>query len=133
MSKVILVNPSMATVGYGIVTPRWLFVIAQATPQNLVGTPVVVDETIKEFDASIISPGDIVGISIQTGNCVAGYRVLREAKRGGATVIMGGVHATVFPDEPLEMGADAVVTAPPTGQGIGPNGCGPPAKPAAPP
>ncbi len=110
MSKVILVNPSMATLGYGIVTPRWLFVIAQATPQDLVGTPVVVDETIKEFDSSIISPGDIVGISIQTGNCIAGYRVLREAKRKGATVIMGGVHATVFPDEPLEMGADAVVT-----------------------
>src|SRR5260370_40030524 len=29
---------------------------------------------------------------------------------GGATVIMGGIHATIFPDEPLEMGADAVVT-----------------------
>src|SRR5215203_3166734 len=110
MAKVILVNPSMATLGYSIVTPRWMFVIAQATPHDLVGTPVIVDETIKEFDASSVSPGDIVGISIHTGNCTAGYRVLREAKRKGATVIMGGIHPTIFPDEPLEVGADAVVT-----------------------
>ncbi|HEY0796406.1 MAG TPA: radical SAM protein [Acidisarcina sp.] len=110
MGKVILVNPSMATLGYSIVTPRWMFVIAQATPHDLVGTPVLVDETIKAFDSSIISPGDIVGIGIITGNCTAGYRVLAEAKRKGATVIVGGIHATIFPSEPLEMGADAVVT-----------------------
>src|SRR5262249_53128689 len=45
-----------------------------------------------------------------TGNCLAGYRVLREAKLKGATVLMGGIHPTIFPAEPLEMGADAVVT-----------------------
>src|SRR5262249_31955797 len=33
-----------------------------------------------------------------------------EAKRRRATVVMGGVHPTVFPEEPLETGADAVVT-----------------------
>src|SRR5260370_1025343 len=41
---------------------------------------------------------------------LVGYRILRQAKSRGATVIMGGIHATIFPDEPLEMGADAVVT-----------------------
>ena len=110
MSKVILVNPSRTSFGYSVITPRWLFVIAQATPRELVGDPILVDEAIKEFDPAIVKPGDIVGISISTGNCVAGYRVLEEAKKKGATVIMGGVHATIFPDEPLEMGADAVVT-----------------------
>jgi radical SAM superfamily enzyme YgiQ (UPF0313 family) len=108
--KVILVNPSATTIGYSFVTPRWLYVIAQGTPTELVGDPVIVDEVIDSFDAGVVQPGDIVGIGINTGNCLPGYRVLSEAKSRGATVIVGGVHATIFPDEPLEMGADAVVT-----------------------
>ena len=110
MPKVILVNPAMSTMGYSIITPRWLFVIAQATPSELVGDPILVDEAIQEFDPSMVRPGDIVGIGISTGNCIAGYRVLKQAKAKGATVIMGGIHPTIFPDEPLEMGADSVVT-----------------------
>ena len=110
MPKVILLNPSVTTMGYSVITPRWLFVIAEATPRDLVGDPVLVDEAIKPFDPDIVEPGDIVGIGISTGNCVAGYRLLKEAKSRGAIVIMGGIHPTIFPDEPLEMGADAVVT-----------------------
>jgi radical SAM superfamily enzyme YgiQ (UPF0313 family) len=110
MAKVILVNPANTTMGYSIITPRWLFVIAQATPVELVGDPIIVDESLKKFDPEVVEPGDIVGIGISTGNCLAGYRVLREAKLKGATVLVGGIHPTIFPDEPLEMGADAVVT-----------------------
>ncbi len=110
MPKVILVNPSMLTMGYSIITPRWLFVIARATPTDLVGDPVLVDEAIEQFHPGMVHAGDIVGIGISTGNCLAGYRILRQAKSRGATVIMGGIHPTIFPDEPLEMGADAVVT-----------------------
>jgi hypothetical protein len=91
MPKVILVNPSMTTFGYSFFTPRWLFVIAQATPADVVGDPLVVDESIRPFDSSVVDPGDIVGIGISSGNCTAGYRVLREAKLRGATVIVGGV------------------------------------------
>src|SRR5713101_8527616 len=110
MAKVILVNPSVSTVGYSFITPRWLYVMAQATPVDLVGDPILVDESIERFDPQILQPGDIVGISISSGNCLPGYRVLREAKLKGTTVIMGGIHTTIFPDEPLRMGADAVVT-----------------------
>ncbi len=110
MPKVILVNPANSTLGYSVITPRWLFVIAQATPVELVGDPILVDEAIEKFDPSIVHPGDVVGIGISTGNCLAGYRIVKEAKSNGATVIMGGIHPTIFPDEPLEMGADAVVT-----------------------
>ena len=108
--RVILVNPSEVNMGYSFITPRWLYVIAQATPQEIAGDPIVADEVIERFDASTIMPGDVVGIGINTGNCVSGYRVVREAKGRGATVIVGGIHATIFPEEPLEMGADAVVT-----------------------
>jgi len=108
--KLILVNPSMSTVGLSFMTPRWLFVLAQATPTNLIGDPILVNESIERFDPKMVEAGDIVGVGIASGNCVAGYRVLREAKSRGASVIVGGIHTTIFPDEPLEMGADAVVT-----------------------
>src|SRR5712692_5196347 len=110
MARAILVNPSVSTVGYSFITPRGLFVLAQATPVDLVGAPILVDESIEKFNPDILPPCDIVCIGISTGNCLPGYRVLREAKSKGATVIMGGIHSTIFPEEPLEMGADAVVT-----------------------
>jgi radical SAM superfamily enzyme YgiQ (UPF0313 family) len=110
MPQVILVNPANSSMGYSVITPRWLFVLAMATPTDLVGDPMIIDESLSRFDANNVRPGDIVGIGISTGNCQAGYRVLREAKAKGATVVVGGIHATIFPDEPLEMGADAVVT-----------------------
>lgn len=109
MNKVILVNPANASVGYSVITPRWLFVVAGATPIEFAGDPVIIDEPVKAFDADKVGPGDIVGVGIHTGNCRPGYRVVREAKKRGATVIVGGIHPTIFPDEPLEMGADAVV------------------------
>jgi len=110
VSQVILVNPSLSRLGYSVITPRWLFVIAQATPRDLVGDPVLIDEAIQKFDPGRVRSGDIVGIGISTGNCLGGYDILKKAKAKGATVIMGGIHPTIFPDEPLEMGADAVVT-----------------------
>ena len=109
MTKVFIVNPANATIGFSVITPRWLYVIAGATPTELVGDPVVIDEPVTQFDPEDLRPGDIVGVGIHTGNCRPGYRVIREAKRRGATVIVGGIHPTIFPEEPLEMGADAVV------------------------
>lgn len=109
MSRVILVNPANSTVGYSVITPRWLFVMAGATPTNLVGDPIIVDVPVTPFNAEDINPDDIVGIGIHSGNCLPGYRMIREAKQRGATVIVGGIHPTIFPEEPLKMGADAVV------------------------
>ncbi len=57
-----------------------------------------------------IQPGDIVGISVHTGNALRGYAVGRMARARGAWVVYGGIHATLFPDEALERGeAHAVV------------------------
>ena len=43
---VYLVNPSDLSFGIGVITPRWLFVIAGATPPEH-GDPVIVDEAIE--------------------------------------------------------------------------------------
>src|SRR5262245_47454907 len=108
--KVVLVNPAIATFGFSVMTPRWLYVLAAATPRDLVGDPLVIDECLQRFDPDIVDAGDVVGIGITSGNCQAGYRVLRQVKARGAVAVVGGIHATIFPDEPFEFGADAVVT-----------------------
>jgi len=98
-----LVNPSDNAFGTAVITPRWLFVLAAATPQ-VVGDPILVDESLEQIDPETIKPGDIVGISVHTGNALRGYAVGKMARGRGATVIYGGIHATLFPDEVLETG-----------------------------
>src|SRR5262245_27534383 len=109
MMKVHLVNPSDMSFGVAVITPRWLFVLAAATPQRF-GDPVIVDETLETFDPAAIAPGDVVGIGIHTGNALRGYEIGRAAREAGATVVFGGIHATLFPEEVREHGsAHAVV------------------------
>src|SRR6516164_6927835 len=104
-----LVNPSDKSFGTAVITPRWLFVLAAATPQEF-GDPVLVDETIEALDLNQIQPGDFVGISIHTVNALRGYEVGRRARERAAWVIFGGIHATLYPDEAHELGgAHAVV------------------------
>ena len=107
--RVHLVNPSHVSFGVAVITPRWLYVLAAATPAEW-GEPVLCDETLELLDPNTIAAGDIVGIGIHTGNALRGYEVGRLARERGATVVYGGIHATLFPEEPLELGgAHAVV------------------------
>jgi len=101
--KVFLVNPSNVSFGIAVITPRWLFVLAAATPRKF-GDPILVDETLERMDMAQVQPGDIVGISVHTGNALRGYEVGRLARAAGATVIYGGIHATLFPEESREVG-----------------------------
>jgi tRNA A37 methylthiotransferase MiaB len=93
-----------------VITPRWLYVLAAATPPGY-GTPQVVDETLEPFDIGCLRAGDLVGIGIHTGNAVRGYEIGTAARAAGASVVFGGIHATLFPDEARTRGgAHAVVT-----------------------
>jgi len=103
-----LVNPSHHSFGTGVITPRWLFVLAGATPREY-GDPVLVDETLETIDPSKIRPGDVVGIGIHTGNALRGYEIGRTARAQGAHVIYGGIHAGLYPEEALEVGAASAV------------------------
>jgi radical SAM superfamily enzyme YgiQ (UPF0313 family) len=106
---VYLVNPSDLSFGIGVITPRWLFVLAAATPPAF-GDPIVVDEAIEKLDFSRLQPGDIVGIGIHTLNALRGYEVGRRARARGATVVFGGIHSSLYPEEPRDLGgAHAVV------------------------
>lgn len=86
-----------------MITPRWLYVLAAATPANY-GEPIVVDETLEPLRPESIQPGDVVGIGIHTANAYRGLEVGRIARERGATVVYGGIHATLYPDEPHALG-----------------------------
>jgi len=106
--RVHLVNPSDTSFGIGVITPRWLYVLAAATPAEY-GDPLITDETLEQIQPDCIQPGDIVGIGIHTGNALRGMEVGRMARERGAWVAYGGIHATLYPEEALEMGGAHVV------------------------
>ena len=54
-----LVNPSHVSFGIGVITPRWLYVLAAATPESY-GEPLIVDETLEEM--GIEPPDTLYGL-----------------------------------------------------------------------
>src|SRR5579863_5594969 len=106
--RVHLINPSDSSFGIGVITPRWLYVLAAATPA-MYGDPVITDETLEQIQPDRIQPGDVVGIGIHTGNALRGMEVGRMARDRGAWVAYGGIHSTLYPEEALEIGGAHVV------------------------
>jgi radical SAM superfamily enzyme YgiQ (UPF0313 family) len=104
-----LINPNQLSFGIGVITPRWLYVLASATPAPY-GEPRLIDETLEPFDVGTIDAGDVVGIGIHTGNALRGYEIGAAARAVGAYVVFGGIHATLYPEEARDLGgAHAVV------------------------
>jgi hypothetical protein len=105
-----LVNPSSVSFGTAVITPRWQYVLAGATPK-MFGDPILVDETLFPIDPARIQPGDAVGIGIHTANALRGYEIGKLARERGAYVIFGGIHATLYPEEARELGGAHAVVA----------------------
>jgi radical SAM superfamily enzyme YgiQ (UPF0313 family) len=107
--RIHLVNPSDVSFGVSVITPRWLYVLAAATPTGY-GPPNVVDETLEPFGRESVERGDVVGIGIHTLNAYRGYQIGQMARERGAYVVFGGVHASLYPREAREHGsAHAIV------------------------
>lgn len=106
--RILLVSPAKNP---GRKTPRYI-VLPQLALQILAGlTPpehqvTIVEEEIEDLDLE--TECDLVGISCMTANATRGYCLARAFKARGKTVIMGGVHPTLLPDEALRH-ADSVV------------------------
>ncbi|UCC66839.1 MAG: B12-binding domain-containing radical SAM protein [Deltaproteobacteria bacterium] len=79
------------------------YVAALTTPDVEVK---IVDEAYEpiNFDEKV----DLVGITAQTPVAPRAYQIAEEFRKRGVTVVMGGVHASVLPQEALEH-VDAVV------------------------
>ena len=106
--RVFLVNPSHLSFGVAVITPRWLYVLAAATPGRW-GDPILTDETLEPFDVEQLQPGDVVGIGIHTSSALRGYEIGRRARARGAYVVFGGIHATLYPEEAHDLGGAHVV------------------------
>ena len=107
--RIHIVNPSHFSFGTGFITPRWMYVLAAATPARW-GDPVLTDESLEPFDHDQLEKGDVIGIGLHTGNALVGYELGRRARERGAWVVYGGSHPTLFPEEAQDRGgAHAVV------------------------
>ena len=66
----------------------------------------IVMEEFEDLDLSL--EPDLVGLSLMTANAPRGYTIADHFRRKGAKVVIGGMHASVLPEEALRH-ADAVV------------------------
>jgi len=100
--RVHLINPSEVSFGTAVITPRWLYVLAAATPETY-GDASLVDETLDAMDPATIQAGDVVGIGIHTANALRGYEIGKLARERGAYVVFGGIHATLYPTKRINL------------------------------
>ena len=62
---------------------------------------IYVDEEVEDIEFDKLSP-DLVAITSMTVQANRAYEIADEFKRMGVTVVMGGIHPTVMPDEALQ-------------------------------
>jgi radical SAM superfamily enzyme YgiQ (UPF0313 family) len=87
--------------------PSGLRILASLIPAELNVEVELRDENIETIDFDKIS-SDIVGISVLTANAPRAYSIADRLRQRGITVVMGGYHVSVLPQEALQH-ADAVV------------------------
>lgn len=115
LMKIKLISPSglMYSKRWGLFpralryAPSTLTTLAALVPANLNADVEILDEGVEILN--IDDKPDLVAISIITGTSERGYMIADSYRRRGIPVVIGGVHATLMPDE-AKSHADAVVT-----------------------
>ncbi|MBM2833284.1 MAG: B12-binding protein [Candidatus Brocadiaceae bacterium] len=108
VKKLLLINPVGGRSGYllskfSTFPPLSLAYVAAVTPSNW--EVKIVDENFDEF---VFEDADLVGITAFTSNINRAYKISRMYRDRKIKVIIGGIHASMLPDEVLQY-ADAVV------------------------
>ncbi len=107
-----IVNPAPEAerIQFSVSTPRALPVLAAATPNaDYIRKIRLVDQSLEEFPFDEVQPGDLVGLSVYTSNVVYAYQMAERLREQGATVVFGGPHASILPEEVMQHG-DSCVT-----------------------
>lgn len=86
--------------------PLTLTTLAAMIPEDMEVELVLQDEGVEPLDLDF--DADLVGISCITGTAQRGYAFADQLRARGITVVFGGVHATLLPDEAAKH-ADSVV------------------------
>lgn len=113
-TKILLVMPNAGIhrIAFGPVrmsfreAPLTLTTLAALVPSELNAKITIIDESVQTvpFDKDF----NIVGISCLTGTARRAYEIADRFRANGSTVVLGGVHVTLRPDEAAEH-ADAIV------------------------
>lgn len=96
MRKLVLINPKCES---GVITfnePLGLGIIAALTPDNY--EVEIIDEHFEDFN---YMPCDIVGITSTTASINRAYSLSKIYMDKGIPVIMGGIHASLLPEEAI--------------------------------
>ena len=86
--------------------PLTLTTLAALIPEELNAEITIQDEGVQPIDLNF--DADLVGISAITGTALRAYQIADTLRAKGHTVVLGGVHATLLPDEAAPH-ADALV------------------------
>ncbi|HUW18186.1 MAG TPA: radical SAM protein [Sedimentisphaerales bacterium] len=116
--RLYLINPSNTLVSlvkvnesrwnrYRVWKPLGLMVLAGLTPPEWEIS--ILDENLGAPDYPAMAPPDLVGITAFTSQANRAYEVAAHFRSRGVPVVMGGIHATMCPDEVTER-VDSVVT-----------------------
>src|SRR3990172_603919 len=108
MKKLLLINPVSRRSGYllskfSTFPPLSLAYVAAVTPTNC--EVKIIDEN---FDTFVFEEADLVGITAFTSNINRAYEISRLYRERRVKVVIGGIHASMLPEEALQF-ADAVV------------------------
>lgn len=106
--KILLISPAVSkskrTVKELMMPQLALYILEGLTPDA--HSVKIIEEEVQAIDFG--EPCDLVGISCMTANAPRAYEVAAEFRALGKTVVMGGVHPTILPEESLQH-ADCVV------------------------
>ncbi len=106
--KILFISPTIDAekrTNKGLMIPQLaLYILEGLTPPE--HEVKIIEEEICNIDLD--QECDLVGISCMTANAPRAYEFCQEFKKRGKTVILGGVHPSILPDEALQH-ADCVV------------------------
>ncbi len=107
--KILLISPSVdpnEKTNKQMMMPQLALIILQGlTPKE--HQVVTVDEEAETIDLD--QECDLVGLSFMTSNAPRAYRLAGEFRKRGRTVVMGGVHPSLLPEEALLHGDSVVI------------------------
>ncbi len=86
--------------------PLTLTTLAALVPEELHADITIQDEGVQPLDLDF--DADLIGITAITGTSLRAYRIADELRAKGHTVVLGGVHPTLLPEE-AALHADALV------------------------
>jgi len=87
--------------------PMTAITLASLVPKEINADIVVIDESVQKLPWN--EKFDLVAISVLTGTSTRAYEIAAHYKSMGSTIVLGGVHVTLCPEEAISH-ADAIVS-----------------------